>query len=90
MRDEIGQDEELPTAERLVDTTVGRVIFNDILPQGMPFYNLALRSSDLARIIADCYQMLGRRETIDAAGRHEADRLPPGDAAAVCRSPPTT
>ena len=49
---------------KLVDTTVGRVIFNMVLPKGMPFYNIALRSSQLARVISDCYQMLGRSKTI--------------------------
>ena len=27
-------------ANKIVTTTVGRLIFNDILPEGMPFYNL--------------------------------------------------
>ena len=36
-----------------------------MLPQGMPYYNTALRSSDLAGVISDCYEMLGRRATID-------------------------
>ncbi len=48
----------------LVRTTVGRVIFNDILHPRMAFYDLALGSKYLSRIIADCYQILGRRETI--------------------------
>ena len=49
----------------LIDTTVGRVIFNTMLPQGMPFYNIAMRSSELAKVISDSYQMLGRRATIN-------------------------
>ena len=49
---------------KLVDTTVGRVIFNMVLPTGMPFYNIALRSSQLANVISDSYQFLGRRLTI--------------------------
>ena len=49
----------------LVETTVGRILFNAILPEGMPFYNLQLRSSDLASVISDCYEILGRRATID-------------------------
>ena len=53
------------TAEGLVQTTVGRVLFNAMLPEGMPFYNMPLRSSDLARVISDCYEILGRRSTID-------------------------
>src|SRR5690606_7033715 len=46
-------------------TTVGRCIFNDILPPGMPFYNYALASAGQSRVIADCYAMLGRPATID-------------------------
>ena len=45
----------------IIDTTVGRVLFNTILPEGMMFYNHPLRSSDLAKVISDCYQTLGRR-----------------------------
>ena len=53
----------------LVSTTVGRVIFNDILKIEMPFYDLALSNTYLSRIIADCYQILGRRETIELLDR---------------------
>ncbi|MGH7223762.1 MAG: DNA-directed RNA polymerase subunit beta', partial [Gemmataceae bacterium] len=53
----------------LVCTTVGRVVFNDILNAKMAFYDLSLSSKHLARIIADCYQLLGRRETIDLLDR---------------------
>jgi DNA-directed RNA polymerase subunit beta' len=53
----------------LVFTTVGRVLFNDILNSKMAYYDLALSSKQLARIIADCYQLLGRRETIELLDR---------------------
>ena len=49
----------------LIQTTVGRVIFNTMLPEGMPYYNMPLRSSNLATVISDCYEILGRRSTID-------------------------
>jgi DNA-directed RNA polymerase subunit beta' len=49
----------------LVETTVGRVMFNDALPDGMPYYNIPMRSSELAKVISDCYAILGRRKTID-------------------------
>ena len=49
----------------VIDTTVGRVLFNAALPEGMLFYNIPMRSSELARVISDCYQALGRRQTID-------------------------
>ena len=45
-------------------TTVGRCIFNDILPKGMPFYNYALTSGGQSRVIADTYAALGRPATI--------------------------
>jgi DNA-directed RNA polymerase subunit beta' len=49
----------------VVETTAGRVLFNSALPEGMLFYNIPMRSSELARVISDCYQTLGRRKTID-------------------------
>ncbi len=52
-------------ASRVVLTTVGRCMFNDILPKAMPFYNYALTSRGLSRVIADTYEKLGRPATID-------------------------
>jgi DNA-directed RNA polymerase subunit beta' len=49
----------------VIETTAGRVLFNSSLPEGMLFYNIPMRSSELARVISDCYQTLGRRKTID-------------------------
>ncbi|QDV22945.1 DNA-directed RNA polymerase subunit beta' [Aureliella helgolandensis] len=49
----------------IIDTTYGRVLFNMMLPDGMDFYNFALRGSDLAAVISDCYSRLGRRATIN-------------------------
>ncbi len=49
----------------VVKTTVGRVVFNDILHPKMPYYNLALGQKQLQSIIADCYQLLGRAQTIN-------------------------
>lgn len=48
----------------LCTTTVGRVVFNAILPEGMPFYNYTLDQKGLSRIIQDCYKILGREKTI--------------------------
>src|SRR5579885_1891644 len=48
----------------IITTTAGRVVFNDILHPRMPFYNMTLGQKQLQGIIADCYQILGRRETI--------------------------
>jgi DNA-directed RNA polymerase subunit beta' len=53
----------------LVNTTVGRVIFNDILNPRMAYYDLALSGKYLGKIISDCYEALGRRETIELLDR---------------------
>ncbi len=47
-----------------IKTTYGRILFNMMLPQGMDFYNVAMRSGELSNVISDCYQTLGRRDTI--------------------------
>ena len=47
-------------------------------------------SKHLSRIIADCYQLLGRRETIDLLDRMKETGLPRIDPRRACRSPPTT
>ena len=48
----------------VIETTPGRVRFNEMLPAGLDFYNQAMRSGDLASVISDCYQKIGRRATI--------------------------
>ncbi|MBA3316222.1 MAG: DNA-directed RNA polymerase subunit beta' [Planctomycetaceae bacterium] len=50
---------------RPFDTTVGRVMFNDMLPRQMSFYNRTMKAKDLANVISDCYLELGRRYTIE-------------------------
>ncbi len=59
-----GDAESQPGA--VVETTVGRVLFNQMLPRGMEFYNIPMKSVELAKVISDCYQKqnLGRRATI--------------------------
>jgi DNA-directed RNA polymerase subunit beta' len=39
-------------------------MFNMMLPEGMDFYNIAMRSGDLATVISDCYARWDAR-TID-------------------------
>ncbi|MDP6380384.1 MAG: DNA-directed RNA polymerase subunit beta', partial [Phycisphaerae bacterium] len=49
----------------IVETTVGRVYFNDILREEMPYYNIIQDQKGLSRVISDCYALLGRGATID-------------------------
>jgi DNA-directed RNA polymerase subunit beta' len=68
-KDKVRVEEVSRHPNMLVHTTVGRVIFNDILKPEMAFYDLSLSGKHLSRIIADCYQQMGRRQTIDLLDR---------------------
>jgi DNA-directed RNA polymerase subunit beta' len=48
----------------LVETSPGRIMFNEILEAGMPFYNLDVDKKGLSVIIADCHLLLGREATL--------------------------
>ncbi len=48
----------------LIQTTMGRIIFNDILAPGMPFYNYELTKRGIQEVISDCHKILGRESTI--------------------------
>ncbi|MHC4490096.1 MAG: DNA-directed RNA polymerase subunit beta', partial [Planctomycetota bacterium] len=48
----------------LVTTTMGRIIFNDVLPERMPFYNYSLNQKGIQNVISDCHKVLGREATI--------------------------
>jgi DNA-directed RNA polymerase subunit beta' len=60
---EKGTPEPVPTHRRVV-TTVGRIMFSDILAEGMPFYNCALGVKGCSRVIDDTYTRLGRPATL--------------------------
>ena len=49
---------------KVITTTVGRCIFNDMLPEDMPFYNITMAQKKLSQVISDCYQYSGSAETI--------------------------
>ena len=49
---------------KLIDTTVGRVILNEIMPPGLPFFNGRVDKNELEKIISLCYEKLGHRKTV--------------------------
>jgi DNA-directed RNA polymerase subunit beta' len=51
-------------SDRIIETTAGRILFNMMLPRGLDFYNMSLRSAELSMVISDCYHVLGRKATI--------------------------
>jgi DNA-directed RNA polymerase subunit beta' len=54
---------------RVIETTVGRVLFNLILPEAMRFVNQVLDKSSLQRLVSQSYQVLGSEATIDIVDR---------------------
>jgi DNA-directed RNA polymerase subunit beta' len=57
-------EDEIGKYGEIIETTPGRIRFNEMLPDGMDYYNRAMRSGDLAGVISDCYARLGRKATI--------------------------
>jgi DNA-directed RNA polymerase subunit beta' len=48
----------------VLDTTVGRIIFNTILPEDQPFINKMIDKKALKNIIADCFRVQGVDRTV--------------------------
>jgi DNA-directed RNA polymerase subunit beta' len=49
---------------RVINTTVGRVIFNDSIPQGLPYFNGTLRKKGLQSLVNYSHIRLGHEMTV--------------------------
>ncbi len=52
---------------RMIDTTAGRAIFNDILPTEIKFVNETLDKGDVKDLIAEVYEICGQEITTEVA-----------------------
>ena len=48
----------------IISTTVGRVIFNNALPEGVPFVNGLLKKKGLQQLVQYCYLRFGLEKTV--------------------------
>ena len=48
----------------LVKTTVGRLMFNEILPEKLRYLNKVIKKGDLKQIVKDCLRHYGEEETV--------------------------
>src|SRR3546814_10092881 len=50
----------------IVDTTIGRALLAEILPEGLPFalVNTELTKKNISRLINTCYRLLGLKDTV--------------------------
>jgi DNA-directed RNA polymerase subunit beta' len=53
------------TEGQFIQTTVGRIIFNEILPTELGFYNEIMDRKALKGVVAHCYQKLGNAPTAE-------------------------
>ncbi len=57
--------EPIEFVKQYMETTVGRVIFNDVLPDEMPFINGLLKKKGLAQLVQYCYLRHGLAITVN-------------------------
>jgi len=55
--------------KKIVDTTPGRAMFNDIMPKGFRYVNEVLGKKNVSQIVAECYKIFGHGATIDLLDR---------------------
>ncbi|MFH0905103.1 MAG: DNA-directed RNA polymerase subunit beta' [bacterium] len=54
--------------DNLLETTLGRLIFNRVIPPGMGYINDAMDKKALKKVINTCYRTLGRERTVELVG----------------------
>ena len=61
-----GQPDEPKSPNSTVyNTTVGRLIFNQVIPDNLGFYNFEVTKKDASRIVNNCYKKNGREATVE-------------------------
>ncbi len=68
LRDKI----KLPVGEELIETSVGRIIFNQVLPVQMRFLNIPVRGVTIREIILKAMETLNKDEVADLIDRIKA------------------
>lgn len=57
------------TGGELIETSVGRIIFNEVLPAELGFRNEVMDKKALRNVVADCYKDLGNEATAEVVDR---------------------
>ncbi len=63
---EILEDGEEKTTISIIDTTVGRVLFWNVVPRGLPFslINRAMTKKAISHVLNECYRKVGLKATV--------------------------
>jgi DNA-directed RNA polymerase subunit beta' len=57
------------TDNEFIETTAGRIIFNENLPSTIPFKNEVMDKKALKNVVAECYSLLGNETTAEIVDR---------------------
>ncbi|MFC2149699.1 DNA-directed RNA polymerase subunit beta', partial [Candidatus Auribacterota bacterium] len=49
---------------KIIETTVGRVLFNEVMPEEIEFVNETVAKSRLGQLVIECYQRVGHEKTV--------------------------
>ncbi len=52
-----------PGRKKMLDTTVGRVIFNQIIPKGLGYFNKVASKGELEKLVSEAHRLLGNEVT---------------------------
>ena len=50
---------------KIIETTVGRILFNSIVPEGLPYYNELLTKKRIETIVGECNRVVGINRTVE-------------------------
>jgi len=56
--------EVVPSQQLVIETTVGRILFNQLLPKDFGFVNITLDKKKTGAVISDCYKRFGQNTTV--------------------------
>ena len=51
----------------IIETTVGRLIFNSFIPNKLPYYNETISKKKLSKLVGDCFDAYGDDKTVKLA-----------------------
>ena len=62
--DAAGRQQKVSSCQ-IIETTVGRILFNDLLPSEFGFVNDTMDKKRIGAVIADCYKRFGQHTTVN-------------------------
>ncbi len=57
------------TGGQRIETTVGRILFNEVVPPELGFYNQVMDKKAIKDLVAECYRRLGEERTAEMVDR---------------------